>query len=184
MRFRVPTHSTHAMSPLCVAAPVRVFACTNRDSRSAAKPKPTAPPPGQIPDIPRRAVSVALATCVSLVLVTSASPSLPFALAIPQTSECATNSCDDKDYSGLDLTKEYYTKGSVKRAKFVGSNLAGVTLFGADLTDADFTGADLTNANIGQCNLSGTIFTNANLSGAIVSGANMDTVGNIDGSDW
>ena len=81
-------------------------------------------------------------------------------------------------------TAEFYTKGSLKRAKFSGSNLAGVTLFGADLTDADFTGADLTNANLGQCNLTGTIFKDANLSGAIVSGANMDELGDIDGSDW
>ena len=111
-------------------------------------------------------------------------PDLPRALAIPQTSECATNSCDDADYSNRDLTDQYYTKGSVKRANFRNSNLAGVTLFGADLTEADFTGADLTNANIGQCNLTKTIFKDANLSGAIVSGANMDDVGDIDGSDW
>lgn len=55
--------------------------------------------------------------------------------------------------------------GSLKRANFSNSKLAGVTLFGADLSDANFTGADLTNANIGQCNLTGTIFKDANLSG-------------------
>ena len=32
------------------------------------------------------------------------------ALAIPQTSACATISCDDFDYSGKDLRAEYYTK--------------------------------------------------------------------------
>ena len=31
-------------------------------------------------------------------------------MAIPQTSACATNSCDDADYSGKDLRAEYYTK--------------------------------------------------------------------------
>ena len=78
---------------------------------------------------------------------------------------CATNSCDGNDYSNRDLTDQFYTKGSLKRANFSGSNLTGVTLFGADLTEANFTGADLTNANIGQCNLTGTIFT----AGAILS---------------
>jgi len=148
---------------------------------STSKSAPSAK--GAFHDLPRRAFSLAAATATALV-VGSGSPDLPRALAIPQTSECATNSCDDNDYSNRDLTKTYYTKGSVKRGNFSGSNLAGVTLFGADLTDANFTGADLTNANIGQCNLTGTIFTNANLSGAIVSGSNMDEIGNIDGSDW
>ena len=32
------------------------------------------------------------------------------ALAIPQTSACATISCDDFDYTGKDLRAEYYTK--------------------------------------------------------------------------
>lgn len=77
------------------------------------------------------------------------------AVAIPQTSACATNSCDDGDYSGRDLRSEYYTKGSLKRAKFNDSNLQGVSLFGADLAEADFTNANLVDANLGQANLQG-----------------------------
>jgi hypothetical protein len=67
----------------------------------------------------------------------------PQALAIPQTSACATNSCDDFDYSGKDLRKEYYTKGSLKRANFSNSDLQGVTLFGADLAEANFENANV-----------------------------------------
>ena len=153
--------------------------CCATTVRARAGPTPsTSAASVTIPPVVHRALSFSAATALALAL------NAPIALAIPQTSECATNSCDDKDYSGRDLTAEFYTKGSLKRAKFGGSNLAGVTLFGADLTDADFTGADLTNANLGQCNLTGTIFKDANLSGAIVSGANMDDLGDIEGSDW
>ena len=153
--------------------------CCATTVRARAGPTPsTSATSAAIPPVVHRALSFSAATALALAL------NAPIALAIPQTSECATNSCDDNDYSGRDLTAEFYTKGSLKRAKFSGSNLAGVTLFGADLTDADFTGADLTNANLGQCNRTGTIFKDANLSGAIVSGANMDELGDIDGSDW
>ena len=82
-----------------------------------------------------------------------------------------------EDYSGRDLTAEFYTKGSLKRAKFGGSNLADVTLPGADQADTDFTGADLTtrtSAGLTMADLKG-----ANLSGAIVSGASMDDLGDI-----
>merc|ERR1719478_1642114 len=143
--------------------------CCATTVRARAGPTPsTSAASAAIPPVVHRALSFSAATALALAL------NAPIALAIPQTSECATNSCDDNDYSGRDLTAEFYTKGLLKRAKFSGSNLAGVTLFGADLTDADFTGADLTNANLGQCNLTG----------AIVSGANMDELGDIDGSDW
>jgi len=108
----------------------------------------------------------------------------PPAFAIPQTSECATNACDDFDYHDQDLTQTYFTKGSLKRANFRGANLSGISLFGANLEDADFTGANLENANLGQCNLLNTNFTGANLTNAIVSGAsNLETVKAND-SDW
>ena len=100
-----------------------------------------------------------------------------YAMAIPQTSECATNACDDFDYHDQDLTQTYFTKGSLKRANFRGANLSGISLFGANLEEADFTGANLENANLGQCNLLKTNFTGANLTNAIVSGAsNLETV--------
>ena len=106
------------------------------------------------------------------------------AMAVPQTSECATNACDDFDYHGQDLTDTFFTKGSLKRANFSGANLSGVSLFGANLEDADFTGANLENANLGQCNMLRTNFTGANLTNAIVSGAsNLETVAAND-SDW
>lgn len=78
-----------------------------------------------------------------------------------RTSACATASCDDSDLSNRDLRKEFYTKGSLKRANFAGSNLAGVTLFGADLSEANFTGADLQNADLGQCNMTGAVLKGA-----------------------
>ena len=106
------------------------------------------------------------------------------AMAVPQTSECATNACDDFDYHDQDLTQTYFTKGSLKRANFRGANLSGISLFGANLEEADFTGANLENANLGQCNLLKTNFTGANLTNAIVSGAsNLETVKAND-SDW
>ena len=164
--IRISHHHT-ALLTVCCATTVRARAGPTPSTSAAS---------AAIPPVVHRALSSPAATALALAL------NAPIALADPQTSECATNSCDDKDYSGRDLTAEF-TKGSLKRAKFGGSNLAGVTLFGADLTDADFTGADLTNANLGQCNPTGTIFKDANLSGAIVSGANMDDLGDIDGSD-
>mmetsp|Transcript_26022 Transcript_26022/g.49151 ORF Transcript_26022/g.49151 Transcript_26022/m.49151 type:complete len:155 (-) Transcript_26022:1833-2297(-) len=63
------------------------------------------------------------------------------ALAIPQTSTCATESCDGNDYSNKDLRKEFYTKGSVRKANFSNSNLTRVSLFGATLTGTNFTGS-------------------------------------------
>ena len=180
---REHTHSSNGMSlATCSSVPVRASAGRAPGASASSKSAP-ASSRRALAELPRRALSLAAATAAALA-VGAGAPDLPRALAIPQTSECATNSCDDADYSNRDLTDQYYTKGSVKRANFRNSNLAGVTLFGADLTEADFTGADLTNANIGQCNLTGTIFKDANLSGAIVSGANMDDVGDIDGSDW
>ena len=100
-----------------------------------------------------RARVAAASFAAAVVLAGALSAPLP-ALAIPQTSACATASCDDNDYSKRDLRKEFYTKaracllahragalarsparvrgqGSLKRANFSGSNLAGVTLFGA-----------------------------------------------------
>ena len=109
----------------------------------------------------------------------------PRVLAIPQTSICATEACDDNDYSGVDLAKkgEFFTKGSLKRAKFVKSKANGVNFFGANVTDADFTDADLSDANFGQSNMTGANLTNANLTNAIVSSARLDGV-TIDNSDW
>lgn len=65
----------------------------------------------------------------------------PAALAIPQTSACATEPCDGQDLSNKDLRQEFYTKGSLKGANFSNSNLSGVTLFGADLTNANMEGS-------------------------------------------
>lgn len=123
----------------------------------------------------------AVACASALAMTMDASP----ALAIPQTSECATNSCDDRDYHGQKLagTGAFFTKGSLKRANFDGANLEGITFFGADLTGATFRGANLQNANLGQANLSKADLTDAILSGAIVSSAQFDDV-KIEGSDW
>lgn len=128
----------------------------------------------------RRAFAAALAAAsLAMTIGTDA------ALAIPQTSECATNSCDDKDYSGKNYvgTGAFFTKGSLKRANFENANLEGITFFGADLTGANFKGANLANANLGQANLSKADLTNAVLSGAIVSSAQFDEA-KIEGSDW
>jgi hypothetical protein len=64
----------------------------------------------------------------------------PAAVAIPQTSACATEPCDGQDLSNKDLTQEFYTKGSLKGANFSNSDLSRVTLFGADLTNANMEG--------------------------------------------
>jgi uncharacterized protein YjbI with pentapeptide repeats len=106
------------------------------------------------------------------------------AVAIPQTSACATSICDGQDFSNKDLQKEFYTKGSLKGANFSGSNLRNVTLFGANLEKATFIGADLSLANLGQANLEGSNLTQANLSGAILSSARFDDATIIDGADF
>eukprot|EP00976_Prorocentrum_cordatum_P106524 1194470-Prorocentrum_minimum.AAC.1 len=105
------------------------------------------------------------------------------ALAIPQTSTCATESCDGNDYSNKDLRKEYFTKGSVKYANFSNSNLERVSLFGANLQASNLSGANLTYADLGQANLTGADLTGARLEGAIVSSAKFDGA-KIEGSDW
>ena len=122
-----------------------------------------------------------IAAALALALATTPAP----VGAIPQTSECATNSCDGYDYSGKNFegTGEYFTKGSLKRANFNDANLTGITLFGADLSNATFVNANLSNANLGQANLTGADFTNAILSGAIVSSAQLDEV-KLTNSDW
>ena len=122
---------------------------------------------------------------MSLALSAALTLSPTAAIAIPQTSECATNSCDGNDYSGKKLagTGAFFTKGSLKRANFNGADLTGITLFGADLTGATFVNANLTNANLGQANLTGADLTGANLSGAIVSSAQLEDV-KIADSDW
>ena len=109
----------------------------------------------------------------------------PAALAIPQTSICATEACDDNDYSGIDLAAkgEFFTKGSLKRAKFIKVKANAVNFFGADLTNADFTDADLSDANFGQANMNGVNLTNANLTNAIVSSARFENA-IIDNTDW
>lgn len=127
---------------------------------------------------------VSFLAAAAIAITSNATAFVDHALAIPQTSECATNACDDFNYEGKDLRETYFTKGSLKRANFRNANLSGISLFGANLEDADFTGANLENANLGQCNLMRTNFTGANLTNAIVSGAsNLDTVKAND-SDW
>ena len=105
------------------------------------------------------------------------------ASAIPQTSACANDPCNDTDYHGKDLTKDYFTKGILKRSNFSGTNAAGVSFFGCDLRDAKFVGANLAYANLGQANLTGADFTDAVLEGAIVSSTVFDGV-KVDGADF
>jgi len=104
-------------------------------------------------------------------------------LAIPQTSTCATEVCDGKDYSNRDLRKEFYTKGSMKYANFSNSNLESVSLFGANLTGANLSNANFTNADLGQGNLTGADLRGAQLSGAIVSSTKFDKA-LIEGADF
>jgi len=125
-----------------------------------------------------RSTAAAAAACTLLL----GSP-VPAALAIPQTSTCATELCDGNDYSGKDLTKEYYTKGSVKFADFTNSNLERVSLFGANLTGAKLVGANLTYADLGQANLTKADLSDARLEGAIVSSTIFDNV-TIVGTDF
>lgn len=106
------------------------------------------------------------------------------ALAVPQTSACATSICDGQDFSNKDLRKEFYTKGSLKGAIFNGSNLSSISLFGANLERAKFVGSDLSLADLGQANLEGADLTQANLSGAIMSSARFDDATIIEGADF
>mmetsp|Transcript_2347 Transcript_2347/g.4766 ORF Transcript_2347/g.4766 Transcript_2347/m.4766 type:complete len:213 (-) Transcript_2347:222-860(-) len=105
------------------------------------------------------------------------------ALAIPQTSTCATEICDGNDYSNKDLRQEFYTKGSVKYANFSNSNLERVSLFGANLMGANLSGANLTYSDLGQANLTNADLRGARLEGAIVSSTRFDGA-KIEGSDW
>mmetsp|Transcript_3791 Transcript_3791/g.12051 ORF Transcript_3791/g.12051 Transcript_3791/m.12051 type:complete len:214 (+) Transcript_3791:3-644(+) len=154
------------------AAPARALVATScRASSRCAKGK------GAVAAVLERVGHAALTLAASASLV--AGP----AMAIPQTSACATNSCDRQDFSNRDLREEFYTKGSLVEANFSGSNLAGVTLFGANLTRADLSNANLANADLGQCNLTGANLTNSVLSGVIVSSAIFDDA-IIDGADF
>eukprot|EP00238_Polyblepharides_amylifera_P015419 CAMPEP_0196600616 /NCGR_PEP_ID=MMETSP1081-20130531/95479_1 /TAXON_ID=36882 /ORGANISM="Pyramimonas amylifera, Strain CCMP720" /LENGTH=171 /DNA_ID=CAMNT_0041926463 /DNA_START=598 /DNA_END=1113 /DNA_ORIENTATION=- len=122
--------------------------------------------------------AAAVALCASLA---SSAPLAVF--AIPQTSTCATESCDNRDYSGKDLRNDFFTKGSVKYANFTNANLERVTLFGANLTGSNLTGANLIYSDLGQANLTGANLTNARLEGAIVSSARFENV-IIEGADF
>jgi len=177
MTTHAPTPCARERRAMTTTRRAKTMAMAMTSARAAGEPTSLASPARAHGAI-SRAVSVAAS-----VLVAFAMPHA--ALAIPQTSECATNSCDGYDYSGKDFSKtgEYFTKGSLKRANFNDTNLTGVTLFGADLSNATFVNANLTNANLGQCNLTGADFTNAVLSGAIVSSANLEDA-IITNSDW
>ena len=67
---------------------------------------------------------IAAASFAAAVVLAGALAAPMPALAIPQTSACATASCDDGDYSKRDLRKEFYTKGSLKRANLCAARLA------------------------------------------------------------
>mmetsp|Transcript_46761 Transcript_46761/g.119297 ORF Transcript_46761/g.119297 Transcript_46761/m.119297 type:complete len:214 (+) Transcript_46761:80-721(+) len=167
-----PAQATHR--------PMRSLTVQAASGVQRAQPQPT-------PLVPQRSLasylgSAALATAAAAVLALGGPQ--PAALAIPQTSACATEPCDGQDLSNKDLRKEFYTKGSLKGANFSNSNLNGVTLFGADLTNANMQGADLSNANLGTCNLTGANLKDAQLEGAIFSSARLDKVGTIENSDW
>eukprot|EP00239_Pterosperma_sp_CCMP1384_P002739 CAMPEP_0197843832 /NCGR_PEP_ID=MMETSP1438-20131217/782_1 /TAXON_ID=1461541 /ORGANISM="Pterosperma sp., Strain CCMP1384" /LENGTH=200 /DNA_ID=CAMNT_0043454235 /DNA_START=172 /DNA_END=774 /DNA_ORIENTATION=- len=136
----------------------------------------------------QRPVSQATHTNLGLSLGLAAlmfsSPLSPLeAQAIPQTSECATKSCDYRDYSNQDLRKEFFTKGSMRNTNFENVIASEVTFFGADLSGANMKGADLKYADLGQTNLTGADLSGAILEGAIVSSARLDGVTIVD-SDW
>jgi hypothetical protein len=107
--------STRALS-VATAQPLRrrPTHCAARQEASCVPP-PAAQrrAPAAVVDASARLAAASFAAAV--VLAGALAAPLP-ALAIPQTSACATNSCDDADYSKRDLRKEFYTKGSLKRA--------------------------------------------------------------------
>mmetsp|Transcript_18795 Transcript_18795/g.56026 ORF Transcript_18795/g.56026 Transcript_18795/m.56026 type:complete len:211 (-) Transcript_18795:173-805(-) len=123
----------------------------------------------------------AAAAAVGAVVLSSAP--LP-AVAVPQTSVCATESCDGMDFSNKDLRTEFYTKGSLKGANFSKSNLTNVSLFGANLADANLSGANFSLANLGQANLEGANLSQTNVSGAIMSSARFNSKTILDGADF
>jgi len=127
----------------------------------------------------------AIQSCIGGLAVLTIFSTVPVcdAIAIPQTSACANDPCNDTDYSGKDLTKDYFTKGILKRSNFSGVNAAGVSFFGCDLREAKFIGANLSYANLGQANLTGADFTDAVLEGAIVSSTVFNGV-KVDGADF
>lgn len=157
---------------VCVRA-----ACSSRVSRRTAgrAPRAEAAPPaaGAL-----RRLAAAAALSAQLVV---GSPLA--ALAIPQTSTCATYACDDYDYTGKDLRKEFFTKGSMKRAKLDGVNAERVTFFGADLTGASLKGGNFTFGDFGQANMTNADLTDAVLEGAIVSAATLDGA-KVSGADF
>lgn len=182
--FREKIYTTHACAMMMSLTTTTTITSCQRVNPSTSSSSKTQPPSQK--SLKNALVSTALAATFAFssptILIVASNP--PPAFAIPQTSECATNACDDFDYHDQDLTQTYFTKGSLKRANFRGANLSGISLFGANLEDADFTGANLENANLGQCNVLHTNFTGANLTNAIVSGAsNLETVKAND-SDW
>mmetsp|Transcript_12042 Transcript_12042/g.43980 ORF Transcript_12042/g.43980 Transcript_12042/m.43980 type:complete len:213 (+) Transcript_12042:79-717(+) len=120
-----------------------------------------------------------------VLLISSVSGVPEAAQAIPQTSRCATESCEDEDYSGRNLTKEgaYFTKGTIKRANFDDVYAVGVSFFGADATGATFRNANLASADLGQANFNRADLTGAILEGAFVGSARFNNA-IIKDSDW
>jgi len=93
--------------------------CYAPAARSASRVQPRRALCRSSRQAPGEAVCAGVAGVLAAACLLLASPSP--ALAIPQTSACATNSCDDGNYSNRDLRAEFYTKGSLKRANFAGS---------------------------------------------------------------
>mmetsp|Transcript_36964 Transcript_36964/g.104333 ORF Transcript_36964/g.104333 Transcript_36964/m.104333 type:complete len:218 (+) Transcript_36964:108-761(+) len=133
------------------------------------------------PSRAHQALKLALTSTAAAVAVAFSSPDV--AMAIPQTSACATEACDYQDLSNKDLRKEFYTKGSLKGANFSNSDLSRISLFGANLTNANMEGANLEYSDLGQANLEGANLKNARLEGAIMSSTRLKGA-IIEGSDW
>jgi len=70
------------------------------------------------------------------------------------------------DFSGADLHDATLTGAVLRKARFVGANLAGADLRKCDLTEADFTGADLSRTNLGEATVRSARFAGARLEGA------------------
>ena len=111
--------STRAMS-VATAQPLPL---RRRPARCAARVEASAAqrPASRAPVATDASARIAAASFAAAVVLAGALAAPMPALAIPQTSACATNSCDDADYSKRDLRKEFYTKGSLKRANLCGA---------------------------------------------------------------
>eukprot|EP01023_Acetabularia_acetabulum_P024980 TRINITY_DN23996_c0_g1_i3.p3 TRINITY_DN23996_c0_g1~~TRINITY_DN23996_c0_g1_i3.p3 ORF type:complete len:206 (+),score=46.15 TRINITY_DN23996_c0_g1_i3:635-1252(+) len=108
--------------------------------------------------------------------------SIPNALAVSGGGGISV-ALSGQDFQGQNLTKNSYTKATLRGTDFSGANARGVSFFGCIAKGAKFVGTDLSFADLESGFFEEADFTNAVLEGAQVTNAQFQSA-NIANTDW